>query len=248
MPWEGTEATSQWIAAWLLWCMGAAIMLRPLSTSAAVAAAVVFLSSRAAALEHSYQSWASGTQQLAVTPKLELWLDEHARRRADSSLFIVRPALGYRLLEGLTLHAGYAWVPVVEDGTDSVFHEHRIWQQLLWSAALTDTVAVMVRPRLEQRFSDQGSDVGHRARCFARVNIGAKEQPVLLALWDELFVALNTTDWGPEPGFDQNRFFVGPGFQTDLGVRFEVGYLNVYLRGTPNQMAHVLAVNAFFLR
>jgi hypothetical protein len=41
---------------------------------------------------------------------------------------------------------------------------------------------------------------------------------------------------------------VGPGFPTELGMRFEVGYLNVSLRGAPNQMAHVLAVNAFFTR
>lgn len=211
----------------------------------ALVAAFVCLSGRAAALEQSYQSWASGTQQLALGPKLELWLDEHARRRPGSSLFIVRPALGYRILERLTLHAGYAWVPVLEDGSHAVFHEHRIWQQLLWSADVTDTAAITIRPRLEQRFSDQGNDVGHRARWFARLNIGAKGQPVLLAIWDELFFLLSTTDWGPKAGFDQNRFFVGPGFPTELGMRFEVGYLNVYLRGAPNQMAHVLAVNAF---
>ncbi len=223
-------------------------MSRLVCLRVALMAAFLCLSSRAAALEHTYQSWASGTQQLTLAPKLELWLDEHARRRAGSSLFIVRPALGYRVLESLTLHAGYAWIPVLEDGTDTVFHEHRSWQQLLWSTPVTDTAAVALRARLEQRFSDQGNDVGHRARFFARLNVGAKGQPVLLALWDELFFQLNTTDWGPKWGFDQNRFFMGPGFPTELGLRFEVGYLNVYLRGAPNQMAHVLAVNAFFIR
>jgi hypothetical protein len=213
----------------------------------ALTAVLFTVSIPASALEHTYQSWASGTEQVMVLPQLELWLDEHARRRSESSQFILRPAVGYRIAPGTTVHAGYAWIGTLEDATDTLGSEHRIWQQLIWSRAL-DSVALTLRGRVEQRFSDDGDEVGHRLRLFGRVNVTPNTESVLLALWNETFLQFNDTDWGLRSGFDQNRIFVGPGFNTQAGVRFEVGYLNVYQRGVQDQMSHVLAVNGFFTR
>ncbi len=46
---------------------------------------------------------------------------------------------------------------------------------------------------------------------------------------DELFVNLNTVDWGPVAGFDQNRVFVGFGYTFDSTFRTEIGYMNQYI-------------------
>ena len=82
-------------------------------------------------------------------------------------------------------------------------------------------------------FSDS---TGSRARDF----------PVGVAVWDELFVGLTQPDWGAPQGIDQNRIFIGPFLQMAPWARFEAGYLFTYLdRGTNDLYAHVVAVNLF---
>lgn len=205
------------------------------------------MTTRAEAEEHEFQSWSAAFTQWSVGKKVEFWFDGHARRRSASSLFVVRPAVGFRLLDNLTAHAGYAWIPTLPD-VGSLANEHRVWQQVLFTPAFEGGFAFALRPRLEQRFSDAGGDVGHRARLFARASFRPPEADVMLVAWDEAFLQLGDTDWGAEGGFDQNRLFVGVGFPSQSGVRFEVGYLNVFLNRQPLEIAHVLAINGFFAR
>ncbi len=40
---------------------------------------------------------------------------------------------------------------------------------------------------------------------------------------------LNTVDWGPVAGLDQNRVFVGVGYKFDPVFRTEIGYMNQYI-------------------
>ncbi len=205
----------------------------------------VGMTPRAQAQEQEFQSWSSATTQWSVGGKVEFWLDGHARRRSASTLLIARPAIGYRLLDNVTAYVGYAWIPTVPDA-GSLQSEHRIWQQAILGHA-AQGFAFALRPRLEQRFAD-GGDVGHRARLFARASWSPPAGDVMLVAWDEAFLQLNDTDWGASRGFDQNRLFVGVGFPSRSGVRFEVGYLNVLLHREPFQIAHVLAINGFFSR
>lgn len=205
------------------------------------------MTTTAEAQEHEFQSWSAAFTQWSVGEKVEFWFDGHARRRSASSLFIVRPAVGYRLFDNLKAHVGYAWVPTLPD-VGSLTNEHRIWQQILWTPAAGGGFAFALRPRLEQRFSDAGGDIGHRARLFARASFRPPEADVMLVAWDEAFLQFNDTDWGAAGGFDQNRLFVGVGFPSQSRVRFEVGYLNVLLNRDPLQIAHVLAINGFYAR
>ena len=221
-------------------------LVRHLSAGLLVAA-VATMTTKAEAQEHEFQSWSAAFTQWSVGEKVEFWFDGHARRRSASSLFVVRPAIGYRLLHNLKVHAGYAWVPTVPD-VGSLANEHRIWQQVLWTPTVDGGFAFALRPRLEQRFSDAGGDVGHRARLFARASFQPRAAAVMLVAWDEAFLQLGDTDWGASGGFDQNRLFVGVGFPSQSGVRFEVGYLNALLNREPQEIAHVLAINGFFAR
>ena len=199
----------------------------------------------AKALESEFQAWSAAFVQSQVgrSPVL-LWLDTHARRGSGSTVLIVRPAVGYRFLPTLSTHLGYGWIPNFVDGAETS-HEHRIWQQFVWAPALHMQLLLNLRGRLEQRFSDQDGDIGLRFRVFGRANWRFGRSPYVLALWDELFLPANDTDWGQQAGFDQNRIFAGVGLLGFVGMRIEVGYLNVVLNRNVNRMLHALAINLF---
>ena len=68
--------------------------------------------------------------------------------------------------------------------------------------------------------------------------------------WDELKIHLNDTA-RTDPGFDQNRLFVGVGLGVREGTRLEVGYLLQNLRGaagSADRRNHILLtfLNATF--
>lgn len=207
---------------------------------------LALFAARPAQAQEAFQQWFSlpftyDVGQAELRP--QLWTDLHARRRAGSTLVIVRPAVGVRFNRVVTAHAGYAWIPTLQDQAAAAdTHEHRAFQQLILNLPPLWWMAWQLRTRLEQRLSPLGDDVGLRLRQFARVGFRfAEGSPWQLVLWDELFVGFNDLDWGPRAGFDQNRLFVGPGVDVPaLGGRFELGYLWNALRGAPTPHAHVL--------
>ncbi|MFK7999802.1 MAG: DUF2490 domain-containing protein [Polyangiales bacterium] len=198
--------------------------------------------------EDEFQLWSallsSGAFQ-PETPRVGFWFDLHARRGDAGTVVIVRPGVGLEVNDWLSLWVGYAWVPVFTDGADSR-SEHRLWQQAILKHS-TSNWTLQARTRFEQRFSEGGDDVGFRFRQFVRANWQpSQSSPVGLAVWDELFVGFNDTDWGAAAGFDQNRLFLGPFLKMAPWARLEVGYLFAYLRREPvNRVAHTLAINLF---
>jgi hypothetical protein len=157
---------------------------------------------------------------------VRLWLDLHARRDGGRFTGIVRPAVGWDLTDRTSLFAGYAAIPSGSPGaTGSATFEHRAWQQLLWSSP-AGPLTVGLRPRLEQRFA-AGNAPALRARMFGRAQAPLSD-PFAVVVWDEAFVALNDSEFGPA-GFDQNRLFVGPAV-SGPSHRVEIGVLHQLLR------------------
>lgn len=175
-----------------------------------------------------------------------LWLDVHARRGGAGTVHILRPGVGWRVADFLSLWVGYGWVPVFTDGAGTV-HEHRIWEQVILQHRTPSRIALQSRTRLEQRFSTAGDDLGWRVREFLRFAWQpSPDVPLGGVMWDELFLGLGDTDWGAPGGFDQNRLFLGMFLKAAPWARFEAGYLSVYVRrATGDLLAHVLAVNLF---
>lgn len=163
--------------------------------------------------------------------KLLLWFDGHARSRnevRDLGVSIIRPALGWRMGGGLDLWLGYARVTGHVDGPN--IKEDRIWQQATYPIAPAFGGNVSGRTRLEQRFRGaQGDDVGWRLRQFVRWGKRLQGTDFSLVVWDELFMNINTADWGQESGFGQNRLFVGGAYHMSKKTRFELGYLNNHI-------------------
>ena len=177
------------------------------------------------------------------------WFDGHARFLDDTNGFnvsIVRPGLGYAITERVTAWLGYAWILTSpEEGKD--FDEHRIWQQLTWSTRFKP-VTLSTRTRLEQRFVEDGDDVGWRFRQYFKLAYPFAFEPRLsLVGYDEVFLNFNSTDWGADSGLDQNRLFAGVGWSFDKNRRttVEMGYLNQFIRNGSGDdtMNHILSIN-----
>lgn len=184
--------------------------------------------------------------------KLKWWFDGHARFLDDADGFnqsIVRPGLGWTLNKKATLWAGYAWIRTSPlSGSD--FDENRLWQQLTYTERC-EPFTFGLRSRLEQRFLETGDETGWRFRQFFSMRHDLpKCEHIKLVAWDELFVNLNDTDFGARSGLDQNRLFVGLGFQHDPNsdLRTEVGYLNQTINtpSTVNRSHHILSINVYW--
>ena len=179
----------------------------------------------------------------ARTGNLEFWLEGQGRFNDDSSRFnqgIVRSALGYRVSPRAVVWGGYAYIPNDPMNQAENIVEHRIWQQLTWSAP--EPVAgfsMSSRSRLEQRQIESANDVGWRARQLMKFTRPIGTHPNLYwSLWDELFVNLNDTDWGADGGLDQNRLFGGVGIKLTANAKTEIGYMHQWVKRDRRADAH----------
>jgi hypothetical protein len=196
---------------------------------------------------------ASGDLNLhAEDSKWRWWFDGQMRFFDDNDGFgqsLVRPGVGYKLMDKLTVWSGYAWIHTNPDPSPN-FEEHRIWQQVTWTHKF-DPTTLDLRSRFEQRFVETGDDTGLRFRqsVALRRPVGFAPQFTWVAT-DEFFFHLNDTDWGARAGFDQNRAFLGVGWRPspEHTWRVEVGYLNQFIdRNAPTDVSnHLLSVNLYW--
>jgi hypothetical protein len=146
--------------------------------------------------------------------------------------------------------------------------ENRIFQQLLVSHTL-GIWDFTLRTRLEQRHRSQGpgspeqsqgkTSWAIRFRQLAQASVSLRQdRPWMLMAWDEVLVNLNSTNYVTEPGFAQNRAFLGiaqvfvnGGPMLRAGaVRMQFARLAAHdgvcsaLRGLSALDAHVLALGA----
>lgn len=165
---------------------------------------------------------------------------------ADVNQIILRPAVGVRLNDRLSIYQGYAAVRSPRSGGPDLT-EDRAFQQVNWAIGRVAGGVLTSRTRLEQRWLSSGDDLGWRAREMLRYArpLSGKPGSVAALVSVEAFVALNDTDWGARGGFDRLRSFAG--FEVPLSGKstVEIGYLNQYVnnRGRRDGMNHVLAVN-----
>lgn len=179
--------------------------------------------------------------------RLLLWFDGHARIAdgADElSTGIVRPGLGYKLNDDLSLWAGYAFVTSRNAG--DLVDEHRTWQQATYPVTSIFGGTLSGRTRLEQRFRDNADETGHRIRQFIRWSAPI-DGPLSLVLWNETFIGFNRTNGGNASGYQQNRGFAGLGYTPASRLRVEAGYLNNHLRvdSAPDRFNHNVSLTMF---
>lgn len=180
---------------------------------------------------------------------LRYWFEGQGRFNDDSSRFnqgIVRGALGYKIAPRTAMWAGYAFIPSDPPNRRSDIVEHRVWQQLTWSAAQPlYGFSLASRTRLEQRMIESANDTGWRFRQLLKLTrpVGQSET-FYWSFWDEIFLNINDTDWGADDGVDQNRLFAGIGLRLSHFAKTEIGYLHQHVprKHQTDQNNHILSL------
>ena len=190
--------------------------------------------------------WNVTVQERTGTKEPWRWYFElqgrHRDGVSDFDQLLVRPAVGYDLTPRSSVWAGYGYTPSFP-ATGDVQTENRTWQQYLWTGpGLGSTL--QWRSRLEERWIEDNDRVAWRFRQFWRLTrpLSARAGGLTFVAWDELKIHLNDTA-RTDPGFDQNRLFVGVGLGVRQGTRPEVGYLHPNVRGAggaANRLNHIL--------
>jgi hypothetical protein len=189
------------------------------------------------------QAWIAYFNQTRLTNKWGLWLDMHYRM-TDNFVdrpfqFLFRPGVTYYLKDNVRLTAGYGLIKhFPAQGLSTTRTEHRVWQQVAWTQKY-QRFSTTQWLRLEERYNQKVvNDIktGDYVYTFrTRYNFSfaiplngkdlAPKTP-FLAIANELFlnfgknVVYNT--------FDQNRLFVGLGYQFSKQLNAQLGYMNVY--------------------
>lgn len=210
--------------------------LRTLHLSLVAMALFAASSAPRAELTETAGSWAQVVAEGSlgfIDPELQkgrVWLEGQSRWDDNWDHWyqgMARAALGYSLSERATVWLGYTFLPTQNLG------KPYIAQQDLWPAfryVLPVSYGTWsFRTMWESNFL-RGNQVRERPRLMIRFMHPFEAEPRLnLVAWDEVFVRVNSTQWGGQAGFDQNRAFLGLGWTFNPNFRTELGYLNQYV-------------------
>lgn len=202
------------------------------------------ISARAAT--EDFQTWQVVNLSKDVVKNVPVTLELSGRLVDETGrlgILIFRPAIGYRINNRMTLSVGYLRQKTINRGGPDV-DENRIHQQLLWQILGSGKVTLISRTRLEQRRIEGAQDTGWRLRERLQLQLPLNAERANLVVAHEMFLALNSTDWGARAGFDQMRNFVGVNFPIGKGMTVETGYQNRYQRrqGLADRVDHIVPV------
>lgn len=188
------------------------------------------------------------TASVGESEKFFVWFDANARYADMGDMLdvtILRPALGWRVNDNLSLWGGYARVTGRRAGPD--VKEDRFWQQATYSLGELWGGKVSGRTRLTQRFrNDLGDDTGWRFRQRLGWSRPVGESAFNVVVTSELFFGLNNADWGQSSGIAQHRNYVGGAWRVNPTLRISAGYLNQWINRTNSAdvTRHNLAIAA----
>lgn len=191
--------------------------------------------------DHREQAWLGYFNQTRFTKHSGLWVDLHFRMTGD---FINEPATNitrfgyvYYISDQVRVSAGHAFVRSYSK-TNPDFTEQRPWQQIQWFEK-KNGLSLMQIFRVEERYRPIISagevtddyNFNWRFRYNFAMTIPLKGKSVVaktpfLFLNDEVHV-----NAGKHIGnniFDQNRLFIGLGYQFTSKINAHLGYLNVF--------------------
>ncbi|MFN3402569.1 MAG: DUF2490 domain-containing protein [Cytophagaceae bacterium] len=189
------------------------------------------------------QLWLGYLNQSRFSNKVGSWVEVQHRMSDNFTdrnfLSMFRGAITYYFRDNLRLHIGYAYVHhYPATGLSTARPEHRPWQQIFFTNKYNGYTTLQWL-RLEQRFVRKvAADVlqdDYRFNFRLRYNFSLfiplkgkemKEKTPFFAIIDEVFI-----NFGKEITynyFDQNRFFIGFGYQFSSQLNAQLGYMNVY--------------------
>lgn len=211
--------------------------------------------------EYTEQTWLGYLNQTRLTNRSGIWLDLQLRLNdhfvKEPAITLLRGAYVFYLNDQNRLAAGYVYITqYANSGELPNVPEHRLWQQFQWFEKKS-WLSIMQYVRLEERFRrkvESGEltneySYSNRVRYAMAFTIPLKGQPgepktPFIFINDELMI-----NFGSEiinNYFDQNRFFVGLGYQFTKNLNAHVGYLNVFQQlPATGTFRHVDAIRLF---
>jgi len=177
---------------------------------------------------------------------------------------LLRPALGYQLMDNLSIWQGYGWVGNFNQKhtppQSPFFQESRSFQQIIYTNKF-GSFNFMSRTRMEERFIEGAAGTALRFREMLKVSYPLPMAPDWsLVAYDEIFMNLNSVDsfddarrggHAPGAGIDQNRFFLGVNKTFNKYFNVDIGYQNQMLNsrtkhGNANLVNHILLLQFYF--
>lgn len=211
-------------------------------------------------VEYREQAWLAYFNQTRFSDKWGLWADIHLRftdnyaDRLGISIFRIAPM--YYLNDQSRVTAGYAYVTAYNTGDNPNASEHRWWQQLQWfekKKCFTMAQYFRVEERFRQTISGGTSSDDYTYSWRFRYNVALTiplKGKSLVAKTPFLFVNdeihINAGKSITNNYFDQNRLFMGFGYQFTDQLNAQLGYLYVFQQvPTPNTFLHIDAIRLF---
>ena len=188
------------------------------------------------------QMWLGYFNQTRITNKFGIWADVHMRTTdhfvKEKFQFITHNGLTYFASDNVRLTGGYTYSYIYPDGGKLGRPEHRPWQQLWWRQNY-NRFQTLQWIRFEQRFRRKeenghlvdGYNFNYRIRYNLSLFVPLKGKKMVaktpfVAVIDEIFINLGkeiTYNY-----FDNNRFFIGLGYQFTSYLNMQLGYMNLF--------------------
>ncbi len=193
-------------------------------------------------VETREQLWLGYFNQTRISKRFGIWADVNWRTTDDfikqKFQFITHNGLTYFINDNVRLTAGYTYSYLYPDNLLPGRPEHRPWQQLWWRQNY-NKFQTLQWLRFEQRFKrkvENGKltddyNFNYRIRYNFALNIplkGNKIEPKVpfFIIMDEIFI--NTGKEINYNYFDNNRFFIGFGYQFSKQITCHLGYMNLF--------------------
>jgi len=206
------------------------------------------------------QMWFGYFNQTRFTNKSGIWLDLHLRTTGNFvdhvGMTIARGGYTYYLSDHVKLTAGYAYVTKYSTGGPAV-PEHRPWQQIQWTEK-KNWFNMMQWIRLEERFRRKVAageliddySFNYRVRYNMAFTVPLKGKQVVAKtpfLFANNEVMINFGKEIVNNYFDQDRAFVGFGYQFTSQLNAQLGYMYVFQQlPAGNEYLKINAIRLFF--
>lgn len=173
----------------------------------------------------------------------------------EKTMTIARIAYIYHVSAQVRMMAGHAYANRYNQSGVYRVPEHRSWQQIQWvehKKGFNFTQAFRVEQRFRRRVRDETLDEGYNFNWRFRYNFTftiplrgstlVKHTPFLL-VQDEILV--NAGKLISHNYFDQNRSFLGIGYQFTETTSAHLGYLFIFQQDNPPRYLHIHAIRVF---
>jgi hypothetical protein len=211
-------------------------------------------------VETREQTWVAYFNQTRFTKRSGLWLDLHLRLTDQfvnqRALSIARAGYIFYITDNTRLTSGYSYITQYGVNGNPNVPEHRPWQQIQWFDKRKG-YNLMQYFRVEERYrrrtqagellNDYNFNWRFRYAMALTIPLTGKEvapNVPFLFLNDEIHV--NAGKEIVNNYFDQNRLFVGVGYQFTKSLNAQLGYLNVFQQlPAPNRFVNTHALRLF---